>query len=56
MSTESYVYRAVRTIAGTNIVQRRRADWFTWNLHETGFGTIDAAERRAADLNGGSHA
>lgn len=48
---DTHVYRAVRTIGGLHIVQRRRADWFAWYLHESGFPTIDAAENRADELN-----
>lgn len=53
---DTHVYRAVRTIGGLHIVQRRRANWFTWNLHESGFASMDAAESRAIALNGGAHA
>lgn len=51
MPEPAYVYRAVRTMGGTNIVQRRRLDWFAWELHEAEFSTINAAEARADELN-----
>lgn len=49
-------YRAVITMDRLHIVQSQRPDWFTWNLHESGFATAQAAEQRADDLNGGAHA
>ena len=45
------VYRAVITMDRLHIVQSQRSDWFTWNLHESGFSTAQAAEQRADALN-----
>ena len=53
---ETYAYRATRTISGLFVVQRRPKDWFTWSLYERGFPSIEAAERRAGELNGVAHA